>query len=190
MTDVTAPFPVINSAIAVANWFIGQNQIDQSDLTHLKLQKMLYFAQGWYLAYRDVPLFEDPIEAWKYGPVVRSVYRALNGRPKSEILTDLIEGYVLHGTDYSDWGTPKMSSCDDTEDFMRYIWNNYSKMEAWRLVSISHARNSPWDKVANSPGNRAAATENEWYGEYYDLVIPVELMRSYFRWLLERPKES
>ncbi|MDR1079669.1 MAG: DUF4065 domain-containing protein [Deltaproteobacteria bacterium] len=187
MTDAAESSPVINSAIAVANWFIEQNRNDPSELTHLKLQKMLYFAQGWHLAYFDVPLFEDPIEAWKYGPVVRSVYRALNGRPKSEILTEPIEGYVLHGADYLDWGTPEMTSRDDdTEKFMRFIWNSYSKMEAWKLVSISHARNSPWDKVANSPGNRAAATDYEWYGEYYDLVIPVELMKFYFKWLLTR----
>jgi uncharacterized phage-associated protein len=83
MKDAADPSPVINSAIAVANWFIEQNRIAPSDLTHLKIQKMLYFAQGWHLAYFDVPLFEDPIEAWKYGPVVRPVYRALNGRPKS-----------------------------------------------------------------------------------------------------------
>ncbi|MDR1313648.1 MAG: DUF4065 domain-containing protein [Deltaproteobacteria bacterium] len=186
MTD-TKNAPAINSAIAVANWFIGKNREEPSGLTHLKLQKMLYFAQGWHLAYFNVPLFEDPIEAWKYGPVIRSVYRALNGRPKSEDLTDLIEGYVLHGADYTAWGIPVMTSRDDdTDEFMRFIWKSYSKMEAWKLVSISHAKNSPWDKVANSVANRLAATDNQWYGEYYDLVIPVELMRFYFKWLLER----
>jgi hypothetical protein len=38
--------PVINSAIGVANWFIGKNRVAKGDLTHLKLQKILYFAQG------------------------------------------------------------------------------------------------------------------------------------------------
>jgi uncharacterized phage-associated protein len=187
MKDAPPPFPAINSANAVANWFIEQNRTDPSELTHLKIQKMLYFAQGWYLAYHNVPLFEDPIEAWKYGPVVRSVYFALNDRPKNESLTEPIEGYVLHGTDYAAWGFPEMTSRDDdAEDFMRFIWRSYSKMEAWKLVSISHARNSPWDKVANSAIKRTAAMEAEWYGQYYDLVIPVELIRSYFKWLLAR----
>ncbi|MDR1035000.1 MAG: hypothetical protein LBT40_00035 [Deltaproteobacteria bacterium] len=52
----------IQSAIAVSNLLIDKNQTDQSELTPLKLQKILYFAQGWHLAYFDYPLFEDPVE--------------------------------------------------------------------------------------------------------------------------------
>ncbi|MDR1081022.1 MAG: hypothetical protein LBQ79_08705 [Deltaproteobacteria bacterium] len=48
--------PDQQSAIAVANWFIEKNRTDPSELTHLKIQKMLDFAQGWHLAYFDVPL--------------------------------------------------------------------------------------------------------------------------------------
>ncbi|MDR1166604.1 MAG: DUF4065 domain-containing protein [Deltaproteobacteria bacterium] len=178
----------INSAIAVANWFIEQNQIDPSALTHLKIQKMLYFAQGWHLAHLDIPLFEDPIEAWKYGPVVRSVYRALNSY-QDNIITAPIMGYVLKDLDYTPLGTPQFSSLNNNSiDFMRWIWDSYSKMEAWKLVSISHAKNSPWDKVANPRTTRSAATDNELFGEYYDLVIPVELMKSYFKSLLARTR--
>ena len=44
-------------------------------ITHLKLQKILYYAQADYLVEnKGIPLFEEPIEAWQYGPVVRSVY--------------------------------------------------------------------------------------------------------------------
>jgi uncharacterized phage-associated protein len=37
---------IINSAAAVVNWFIERNETDNVDLTHLKIQKLLYFAQG------------------------------------------------------------------------------------------------------------------------------------------------
>jgi uncharacterized phage-associated protein len=180
MTDAK-PTLAINSAIGVANWFIGKNRENPSGLTHLKLQKMLYFAQGWHLAYFDVPLFEDPIEAWKYGPVVRTVWRALSGM-KTEELMEPIEGYVLRGTDYEAIGRPEMSFADDdVKDLMESCWNTYSVQSAWELVATTHAKGSPWDKVANSPGNRAAGTDKEWFGEYDDLLIPVELMRSYFK---------
>lgn len=43
-------------------------------MTNMKLQKMLYYQQGFHLAYFGTPLFEDDIEAWMYGPVVPSVY--------------------------------------------------------------------------------------------------------------------
>lgn len=40
----------------------------------VQVQKLLYYAQGWSLAWTGKPLFDDPIEAWEKGPVVRSVY--------------------------------------------------------------------------------------------------------------------
>ena len=43
-------------------------------MTNMKLQKMLYYQQGFHLAYFGTPLFEEDIEAWMYGPVVPSVY--------------------------------------------------------------------------------------------------------------------
>ena len=50
------------SALDVANYFIQvSSQDDEPDLTNLKLQKLLYFAQGKYLAEFDKPLFEDNV---------------------------------------------------------------------------------------------------------------------------------
>lgn len=43
-------------------------------MTNMKLQKMLYYQQGFHLAYFDKPLFQEDIEAWMYGPVVPSMY--------------------------------------------------------------------------------------------------------------------
>lgn len=45
-----------------------------SDLTNLKLQKLLYYSQAWYLALEDVSLFSEDIEAWIHGPVVPRVF--------------------------------------------------------------------------------------------------------------------
>ncbi|WP_110558686.1 Panacea domain-containing protein [Helicobacter cinaedi] len=47
------------------------------DLSKLKFQKLLYYAQGYYTALFNKPLFEENIEAWEHGPVVREVYDAL-----------------------------------------------------------------------------------------------------------------
>jgi uncharacterized phage-associated protein len=62
-------------AINVAKYLLYRANIDGETITNLKLQKLLYYAQGWYLANFDVPLFEDNIYAWKYGPIVEAVYR-------------------------------------------------------------------------------------------------------------------
>ena len=36
-------------------------------MTNLKLQKLLYYMQGFHLAVFDTPLFDEDIEAWQYG---------------------------------------------------------------------------------------------------------------------------
>lgn len=43
-------------------------------ISNLKLQKLLYYMQGFYLAYFHKSLFDEEIEAWQYGPVVPVVY--------------------------------------------------------------------------------------------------------------------
>ena len=60
----------------VAKYFVSLVDEEAGDsISNLKLQKLLYYAQGAHLALRDEPLFGEPIEAWTHGPVVPSVYR-------------------------------------------------------------------------------------------------------------------
>ena len=59
----------------IADWFLCNIDRDAGDsLTHLRLQKLIYYAQAWNLAFFDEPLFWEPIEAWTHGPVVRSIF--------------------------------------------------------------------------------------------------------------------
>lgn len=62
------------SAIELSNYVIQKANEAGCSITHLKLQKILYYIQGTYLAETGDPLFEEPIEAWTYGPVIRDVY--------------------------------------------------------------------------------------------------------------------
>ena len=68
------------SARDVAAYFIQKSsEVNENDLTNLKLQKILFYTQAEHLHQRDVALFADPIEAWKYGPLVADVYNWLRG---------------------------------------------------------------------------------------------------------------
>jgi len=56
---------------------IDADSPEQSDLlSPLRLQKLLYYAQGYALAVTGRPLFDEPIRAWRCGPVVESIYHA------------------------------------------------------------------------------------------------------------------
>lgn len=65
-------------ALDIAKKLIFLAQQDEANggecLTNLKLQKLLYYQQGFHLAAFDAPLFNDSMESWMYGPVVPVVY--------------------------------------------------------------------------------------------------------------------
>lgn len=60
----------------VADYFLAQFDNDSGELiTNLKLQKLVYYAQGISLGLTGQPLFEAKIEAWEHGPVVLELYQ-------------------------------------------------------------------------------------------------------------------
>ena len=48
-------------------------------MTAMKLQKLVYYSQAWSLVWDEAPLFEQRIEAWASGPVVRQLYDVHKG---------------------------------------------------------------------------------------------------------------
>ena len=61
-------------AVEVAEYIIGYASKKKYSISNLKLQKILYFVQAQFLVSLRYPCFVDTIEAWDFGPVVRSVY--------------------------------------------------------------------------------------------------------------------
>ncbi len=60
----------------VARYFLwlAANEPEEEPVTHMRLQKLLYYAQGWALASRGEGLFAGEIQAWRHGPVTPGVY--------------------------------------------------------------------------------------------------------------------
>lgn len=63
----------------IAECFLNKNRVqmnfeDSEYITNLKLQKLLYYAQGYFLAKKDIPLFDEDFLAWEHGPVIRKIY--------------------------------------------------------------------------------------------------------------------
>ena len=66
----------MHTAFSVAKYFLFLSDEEAGDtISNLKLQKLLYYAQGFHLALNDSPLFAESIEAWTHGPVVPVVYQ-------------------------------------------------------------------------------------------------------------------
>ena len=68
------------SARIIAGWFVNAADRDSGEApTHLKIQKLVYYTQAWYLANFDTPLFDEDMQAWTHGPVAPSVYEKYRG---------------------------------------------------------------------------------------------------------------
>jgi uncharacterized phage-associated protein len=93
------------------------------------MQKLLYFCQGWSLAWTGNPLFRDGIEAWKNGPVVREVYRVQRHYP----LTPPGSADALTSTE---------------QETVREVVRFYGRYTAAQLIALTH-REPPWRDARN-----------------------------------------
>lgn len=64
------------TAMQIAAAVIKLYAIEKQSITNLKLQKVLFYIQAKSFLMRGEPIFQDDIEAWRHGPVVRDVYNA------------------------------------------------------------------------------------------------------------------
>lgn len=51
-------------------------------LSKVKLQKLLYFSQAWFLAINDCELFPDDFVAWEQGPAIKELHESMHGCEK------------------------------------------------------------------------------------------------------------
>ena len=67
---MTTIITTITTASKLADYYIWFANDVGSYLSNHKLQKLLYYAQAWYLAFEDTPLFDEDFEAWVHGPTI------------------------------------------------------------------------------------------------------------------------
>ena len=73
----------------IADYFLVTSRERGENLTSLKLQKLLYYAQAWFLVKRDKPLFEEDFAAWIHGPMLTSQYARFKSKSWHPIEDDL-----------------------------------------------------------------------------------------------------
>lgn len=125
----------LRSARDISNWLLmwaDEEEGEDAGLTNLKLQKLLYYAQGHYLAQAGKPLFRDTIQAWAHGPVVPAEYHRLKEYGSGPISLD-----AASPEDF-DWDAYR-----DIEGHLIKVWNTYGKYAAWALREKTH-QEAPW----------------------------------------------
>ncbi|MFJ5691830.1 Panacea domain-containing protein [Providencia stuartii] len=114
----------------VADYFLSRCDDESGDtISNLKLQKLVYYAQGFSLVLLGRPLFAEKIEAWMHGPVIPELYRKYK--------------------DYKNCALPQPESinwdnyAEDEIELLDDVWNVYGQFSAWKLRNMTHEE-SPW----------------------------------------------
>lgn len=102
-------------------------------LTPMQLMKLVYISYGWYLAMHDSKLFNDRIEAWKYGPVIPSLYQSTKHYGRNEIPTELVSDGPISNV--------------GMDVFYESIVENYAKYSGIALSNLTHRQGTPWQQV-------------------------------------------
>ncbi len=123
------------SALDIANFYVElANSIPNDSIDNLKLNKLCYYAQGWNLAKNGYPLFDETIEAWRYGPLVPSVYRAFKAcgnQPIAEAIAHFDEARLSQ----------------EELLLLTDVYITYGKYSSRGLMDKTHEPGTPWSKV-------------------------------------------
>ncbi|WP_210465791.1 MULTISPECIES: Panacea domain-containing protein [Rufibacter] len=159
----------MENALAVANFFIKKSFDTGEPVTNMKLVKLVYIAHGWYLGLSGQPLLTEPVEAWKYGPVVPSIYYSFK-----DYGGETIKQMVTAGN--ANESALVTLSDPDLVPFLEKIWEVYGQFSGVDLSAMTHQDNTPWKQVWDTQGKHSN-----------NVIIPNDLIKEYYQKLVNAP---
>lgn len=137
----------------VATYFLFLADQDEDEMmTNMKLQKLLYYAQGFHLAIRGEPLFREAIEAWIHGPVVPAIYHAFKGFGRNPIP---FEGMTVNLDEIE----------PETKEVLDEVYQVYGQFSAIGLRNLTH-NEPPWKNTPTGATITRAALKS-----YFDTQV-------------------
>ena len=126
------------SPLYAANNIIIRAKNEEVQLSHLKLQKLLYMLYAHFLAKYDASLFSNRFEAWQYGPVLTEIYDTFK-KYGSRNITELCKNNDSQIMIVAEEGCFK--------DSFDEMWRMYGGYSGSALVSKTHEKDSAWYKA-------------------------------------------
>lgn len=126
---------------SIANYFLELAAANSEPITPMKLQKLVYYAHGWFAGYTGKPLINEAVEAWQYGPVIPSLYHEFKQFGSGNISGKAYE--------YDAGGVRMAPPPSDPEirAFLHNVFSSYGKFSGIRLSEMTHASGTPWDQT-------------------------------------------
>lgn len=138
-------------------------------MSHLKIQKLLYYIQAYHLAYFDEPLMNVDFEAWVHGPVCRAVFDSF--RDKSLLYNDV--AYETKEGDADPEEVLKATLASSQMDLIDEVLGAFVSWKGTELEAMSHTE-TPW---LEARGNKDPS-------ERCDTVINRDSMRQFYKQFL------
>ncbi|EFW38142.1 DUF4065 domain-containing protein [Treponema phagedenis] len=137
-------------AMVVAQYIINRCTIEGNPISNLQLQKILYYVQVACLQELGEPCFDDPIEAWQFGPVVRAVYYQ----------------YCGFGAFPIDWEYDSIISDSRKKTIIDTVIDEKKNLPPWALVFDDYSPGKAWSRVYknNSPKATISLRDMRLYG--------------------------
>ncbi|SFS77614.1 Panacea domain-containing protein [Paenibacillus sp. BC26] len=144
----------------VADYLLQKsNRNSNRSITHLKLQKLVYYVQAWHTAIKGEPLFAEEIEAWVHGPVCPELYAT----------------YKQHGFNEIDPPQTIQNSLSKSQkELIDEVWQMYGGFSGRTLETLTH-KEDPW---INARGSISEHTPS-------NSTISIDSMGKYYKKLLE-----
>lgn len=140
----------------IAQWFVEQASIDVNKggeyLTQLKLQKLLYYAQGFYYAFNDKKLFNEKIIHMPYGPAVEKLLTTLKKYGSNPITIELLN-------------TSSNNLPDNVTVLLKMVYDQLGQYSAYKLVEMTH-NETPWKSTKQGQEIKAAEI-GKYFKEHY-----------------------
>lgn len=134
------------SIFDVAKFFV----LKEEALSNKKIQKLCYYAQGWYLGLKGIPFFNEDFEAWVHGPVCSDLYKGIRYSGTLE------KGDLNHLTDAD-------------KIFLKAIYEEYGKYSGLELSEMTH----------NEPPWKITRGDTVWH-ENSNKIIEKKIIKDYF----------
>lgn len=154
-------------ARGLSNLVLDNFDPEYFQISNLKLNKVLYYMHGFYLARFGSKLIRNHIEAWENGPVVRVVFDAFKQNGRHPIANRaLIYDYILDRDDVAQ----ALERPAEERDYLLRIAQYYVKFTAGQLVELTHQPGTPWFR-ARQPDDEDARFRNripdEWISNFF-----------------------
>jgi uncharacterized phage-associated protein len=119
---------------------------DDDDLSPLRVQKLLYFVHGWYLAITGAALLTEPFVRGPYGPLLVSLEAELRGYGSLPV-GDYIKQWDMGSGKYMALFV-NMAAYPDLSSILGKVWEQYRRFSTAQLSTLSHSDTSPWAQTA------------------------------------------